>query len=305
MLEIFVAVAEEGGFTRAAARLHLVQSSVSASVAALERQVGFRLFERGTRSVQLTGEGRSLLDSARRVVESLRGAQDAAAEIAGGVAGNVSVGVLVIPDMLGVARAVSTLHERHPGIHILVRTATGGSEGLVRDVASGELDLSFVVLPMPYSPPPEVAMEMLIEGGYVLACGRTHPWAARTDDIPMAELDGVDFVEFPPGFSSRHGTDEAFSRSPFRRRTHVEVAHLELVATYIAAGTGIGFVTEHLLATHDALVPLRASWADLHWTIAIAYRRDRRLSRATLTFLEVIRENVREGIAAGLGREPR
>lgn len=305
MLEIFVAVAEEGGFTRAAARLHLVQSSVSASVAALERQVGFRLFERDTRSVQLTGEGRSFLDAARDVVEAVRHAQDAAEDIGGGLSGSVSVGVLVIPDMLGVARAVAALHSRHPGLRIAVRTATGGSAGLVHDVAAGELDLSFVVLPMPFALPPLVTLEMLIEGRYALVCGRDHAWAGRTDDIPMSEFDGVDFVEFPPGFSSRHGTDEAFSRTPYRRRTHVEVAHLDLITTYIAAGTGVGFVTESVAAASDALVPLRCSALQLDWSIAIARRRDRRVSRAAQTFLDVIRENVRDGIESGLGDAPR
>ena len=70
-LETFLAVADEGGFTRAAARLHLVQSSVSASVKTLERELGFRLFERDGRSVRLTPEGRSFVPAARDAVAAV------------------------------------------------------------------------------------------------------------------------------------------------------------------------------------------------------------------------------------------
>ncbi|QTE28839.1 LysR family transcriptional regulator [Pengzhenrongella sicca] len=304
MLETFVAVAEEGGFTRAAVRLHLVQSSVSASVASLERQLGFRLFDRRTRSVQLTAEGRSFLESARAAVDAFNRAREDAAKLGGGVAGTVAVGVLVIPDMLGVARAVTTLHAQHPGIDIIVRTATNGSEGLLGDIVAGDLDLSFVVLPLPFAHPPEIVFEPLVAGRYLLCCGRSHPWAGRTDDIPVEEFDGVDFVEFPHGFSTRRATDERFAHTQVRRRTHVEVAHLELVATYIAAGTGVGFVTENLVQASDALVPLTASWIDLRWSIAIARRRGRRVSGAASTFLDVVRENSRAAIATGTGLTP-
>ena len=76
-LEHFVAVAEERNFTRAARRLHLVQSALSVSIRSLERELGARLFERTTREVRLTDAGRVLLPEARRTL-------DAAASAAGG-----------------------------------------------------------------------------------------------------------------------------------------------------------------------------------------------------------------------------
>ncbi len=74
-LEYFVAVAEMGGFTRAAQVCHVVQTTVSHSVAALERELGVRLFTRAGRAVELTAEGRAFLDDARDIVERTRRAE--------------------------------------------------------------------------------------------------------------------------------------------------------------------------------------------------------------------------------------
>lgn len=298
MLETFVAVAEEGGFTRAAGRLHLVQSSVSAAIKSLERGLGFRLFEREGRGVRLTPEGRSFLPSARAAVAALGDARDTAVELAGGVAGTVSVGVLAIPDMIDVAHAIARLHALHPGVRIEVRSASsGGGLGLVRDVLAGHLDLCVLVLPIPV--PPEIEVQRLISGRYVLTCGADHPLAQRGGPIPPEALDGQDFVEFPEGFSTRLAVDAAFAEAGIRRRTRIEVTHLELIATYVAAGLGIGFITEELVASRSDLIPLDAPWLDLRWTIALARRRDRRVSRAAATFLREIEENCRRGIEAG------
>ena len=69
-LEHFIAVAEERNFTRAARRLHLVQSALSVSIRSLERELGIRLFERTTREVELTDAGHVLLPEARRTLEA-------------------------------------------------------------------------------------------------------------------------------------------------------------------------------------------------------------------------------------------
>src|ERR1700710_1399282 len=84
-LEHFVAVAEEQSFTRAAARIHLVQSALSVSVRTLERELGAQLFERTTHSVQLTDSGAALVVEARRTLAAADVARDAVAAVRGGV----------------------------------------------------------------------------------------------------------------------------------------------------------------------------------------------------------------------------
>lgn len=295
MLQAFIAVAEEGGFTRAAERLHLVQSSVSASVKALEKTTGLTLLHRGTRSVTLTADGRSFLPSARAAVAALADARDSAAALAGGgIEGHVAVGVLATPDIVSIASAIATLHQRHPDLRISVRSALGGSVALQNDTLANALDVCFVVLPFAHSP--ELTVEPLLTGKFVLACGTSHPWAGRPSPVEPEDLSGAALVEFPRGFTLRESTDRELSARGVDRRTIVEVPHLDLVSSYVAAGVGVGFVTEAVARDHPGLFALRTPWIDMRWTVAAAWANTRRLSRAAETFLEQIRENCRHAI---------
>ena len=90
----FVAVAEELHFTRAAARVHVVQSSLSASIHALEREMGAPLFVRDSRHVMLTQAGRALLPAARRALAAADEGRDAVAGIRGVLRGQLHVGAI-------------------------------------------------------------------------------------------------------------------------------------------------------------------------------------------------------------------
>ena len=90
----FVAVAEELHFTRAAARVHVVQSSLSASIHALEREMGTELFVRDSRHVTLTQAGRSLLPAARRALTAADEGRDAVAGVRGVLRGQLHIGTI-------------------------------------------------------------------------------------------------------------------------------------------------------------------------------------------------------------------
>src|SRR4051794_14371497 len=107
-LATFVAVAEEGSFTRAAGRLHVVQSAVSSGVRALERELGVTLFDRTTHRVQLSEAGRALLPEARRTLAAAAAARDAVDQLRGGLRGTVRLGVMLAAGQgrRGVARGL-------------------------------------------------------------------------------------------------------------------------------------------------------------------------------------------------------
>src|ERR1700756_4296827 len=91
-LAVFVAVAEEGSFTRAADRLNVVQSAVSAAIRNLERELGARLFDRSTHKVALSDAGRVLLPEARTTLAAAAAARDAVDAVEGGVRGTIVLG---------------------------------------------------------------------------------------------------------------------------------------------------------------------------------------------------------------------
>ncbi|WP_282793303.1 LysR family transcriptional regulator [Streptomyces sp. CC224B] len=139
-LEYFAAVADEGGFSRAAERLGIVQSAVSQQVRRLERELGVALFRRTTRHVELTGAGERLLPEARAVLAAARRTRRVAADLAAGD-GVLRLGTVQGPgDRL--PRLLADLAAAAPGLRVRPRRL-GLAERLAA-VRSGELDAALV-----------------------------------------------------------------------------------------------------------------------------------------------------------------
>jgi DNA-binding transcriptional LysR family regulator len=141
-------LAEESHFTRAAARVHVTQSSLSSSIRALERELGGELFVRSTRRVALTEAGRALLPAARRAVEAAEVGRDAVAGVRGLVRGQLAIGVIQSQTVgaVSVAELVARYRRRHPAVTLRLHHA--GVASLVHQTADGELELAIVDLPL-------------------------------------------------------------------------------------------------------------------------------------------------------------
>jgi DNA-binding transcriptional LysR family regulator len=146
------AVAEEGSFGRAAVRLGYTQSAVSQQIATLERLVGERLVERpgGPRPVSVTEAGAVLLRHADGIVARLRAAQADLAALQDGTAGSLrvgtyqSVGARVLPEV------VRRFSASHPSVDVQLSESEDGA--LLRQVEAGDLDITFIQLPMGEGP---------------------------------------------------------------------------------------------------------------------------------------------------------
>src|SRR5579875_2626392 len=143
-----VAIAEERHFTRAAARLHLAQPSLSRQIRLLERELGVVLFHRGPGQgpVTMTAEGEALLPFMRRVLADVEATGHEARALAGMASGRLSIGATPSLITSVLAPALVDFHGQHPGIELQVVEA--GSRQLVGQLAVGEVDLALVVLPI-------------------------------------------------------------------------------------------------------------------------------------------------------------
>ena len=141
-LEHFVTVAEEQHFTRAAARVHVVQSSLSASIKALERELGEPLFVRDNRRVTLTQAGRALLPAARATLAAVDEGRDTVAGVHGVLRGELHVGAIQTLGVVDLAALLTTFRKDHPGVTL--RLSWGAAGDLARAVVDGELDVAFV-----------------------------------------------------------------------------------------------------------------------------------------------------------------
>ena len=284
-LEVFVAVAERGTLTAAAASLHLVQSGVSTTLRALERELGAALFTRTARAAVLTDAGRALLPEARAVLAAAQHAREVVRDVEAGLRGSLSVGNLTSMQLVDLPGLLARFQAAHPLVAVSLRAVPDGSRGLLRAVAAGELDLAFV------SPTgrtaPGVRLHPLAEAPMQLLVPAGHRLAGR-GPVHLGEVAGERWVDSPEGFGNRAVVDEAFERAGARRAVGLELVDVSSVPEYVAAGLGVGFVPGFVPRDEErvAVVPLRGE--ALRWPLSLARGTARPPRRAVAAFADAV-----------------
>jgi DNA-binding transcriptional LysR family regulator len=265
-LEHFVAVADERHFTRAAERLYISQSGLSASVRALEKELGAELFSRNTRRVELTQAGRALLHESRRTLASAAAARDAVAAVQGLQRGTLSVGTEQCIGIVDVPAELARFHSTYPGIDIRLRQA--GTAELVEHVRVGRLDAAFVALSN--EPPAGVCLSRLESLSMVLICPPQHPLAGR-DRVDWTVLAGEVFVDFHPDWGSRQVSDRAFAAAGLTRQVAYEVNDVHTLLDLVLRGLGVAIVPAPIAGKRTGkLVTVRLGPDAPTWDIAVA-----------------------------------
>jgi DNA-binding transcriptional LysR family regulator len=277
-----VAVAEERHFTRAAARLHLAQPSLSRQVRLLERELGVVLFNRGPGQglVTVTADGEALLPFIRRVLADVEATSIEARALTGMARGQLSIGATPSLITRVLAPALVEFHDSHPGIDLQVIEA--GSHQLVRQLGSGEVDLALVVLPIS---DPQVAAMPLFNDPLVLAVSPTHPLAAR-NSVQVADLNGLPLVMFREGYDLRTVTLEVCRRAGVEPRLVSQGGEMDGVLAFVAAGLGAAVVPAIAMPAESTLVAVPFTQPGLSRTVALAHRRDRPVPRTARALLD-------------------
>src|SRR3954454_9822603 len=275
-LATFAAVAEEGSFTRAAGRLHVVQSAVSSGVRALERELGVTLFDRTTHRVQLSEAGRALLPEARRTLAAAAAARDAVDQLRGGLRGTVRLGMMLAPGQAGlsVPRILAALRAEYPGIEVALEI--GASTTNAEHVRRGRLDIAFVGLAPGALPDLEVTP--LLTEVMRLVVPADHPLAGR-GSVALEELGREPFADGPPGWGTRIANERAFAVAGVRRSVDYEVGDLSMTVDFVRYGLAVAIVPPAWAdAEGVAMVSLRPPAPE--FTISIAAPADRELGAA-------------------------
>ena len=285
-LATFVAVAEEGSFTRAADRLHVVQSAVSAGVRNLEKDLGAALFDRSTHRVKLTDAGRALLPEARATLAAAQAGRDAVDEARGGLRGTVVLGTMQAQGMraINLVGVLAAFRAEHPGVEVAIRHS-GGSTEMAREVVDGRLDLAFVALPG--DAPPGLKLVPVASEPIMLAVPTGHR-LARSAGVEVASLRDETLVDLAAGWGIRLAVDRAFTAAGVTRSIAYEVNDTATMVEFIRNGLAIGMLPRSLVETAGdiAFVPIRDHPPQFHTGIAIPA--NRRLSAATRAMLDTI-----------------
>jgi DNA-binding transcriptional LysR family regulator len=192
-LRYFVAVAEELHFTRAAARVHVAQPSLSKQVRLLEEELGFPLFERNTRSVVLTQAGMSLVPAAQAVLEQWQLGVREAAAVHTRESRVLRVGFVASGANEWTPSIVAAFARTRPGWRVDLTQAPWSDP--TAGLGSGTVDAAFLRLPIPGYDDSVAVEELLTEPRYV-AMAAGHRLAVR-DRVPFHELLEEPFVATP------------------------------------------------------------------------------------------------------------
>jgi DNA-binding transcriptional LysR family regulator len=287
-LRAFVAVAEEGSFTRAADRLAIVQSAISATVRSLERELGTPVFDRSTRRVALSDAGAALLPEARNVLAAATLAADSVAQAKGGLRGSVALGTMQAQGMRAVsaAQVVAAFRRDHPLVHVSVRHV-GGSMELARHVREGGLDLAILSLIDGRS----TGLRLTPVGSepMALACTADHVLAGR-DAVDLEDLAGTEFVDMPEGWGIRMAADRAFALAGLQRAVAFEVNDTESVTGFVREGLAVALLPPSMTAHAPEIVMVPVRGEPARFATFLAEPAGRRPTAAARALAATIRE---------------
>jgi DNA-binding transcriptional LysR family regulator len=265
-LEHFIAVATEQHFTRAAESLQISQSGLSASVRALEHELGTPLFTRSTRRVVLTQAGQALLEEARRTVASADAARSAVDAVRGVLGGTLRVGTEQCLGVVDLGRELAAFRHHHPGVE--VRLGFDGSADLIERVASGQLDLALVA--ECGDVPAGVRMTRLSTESFAILADPRHR-LAELKGVTLDEIAAEPQIGFLPGWGARVLADRAFATAGLQSRVTMEVNDVHTLLDLVGHGLGVAVVPEHF--RHKRPQTLRAvpiKGDELEWNVAVA-----------------------------------
>ncbi|MFF9173131.1 LysR substrate-binding domain-containing protein [Streptomyces sp. NPDC003236] len=285
-LQHFVAVAEDQHFTRAAERLLVSQSGLSASIRALERELRAPLFVRTTRRVTLTEAGRALLVEAERILAQVRSAHEAVAAVQGVLRGTLALGTEQCIAGVHVAGLLAAFRRRHPDVEIRLRQA--GSGALAEEVAAGRLDLAFAYRTQ--ADTDQLRSVSLTSEPMTVLCHPSHRLAGAGAVLAPDDLAGEVFVDFHPDWGPRRTTDAAFSAAGVRRTVALEVNDVHSLLDLIDENLGIAVVPSHFRHKRPSLtaLPVKGTAEAEYETVALLppERATSPAARALVTLLE-------------------
>ncbi len=291
-LEVFLAVARERGFSRAADKLFRTQSAVSQAVRKLELEIGEPLFDRSSRDGLLTDAGRVLQEYAERLLNLRENAREALAELR-----ELQKGKLVVAanefTALYLLRVLAEFQRLHPAIRIVVQRSLGSQ--IPDDILRHNCEFGVLT----YDPQnSELASAIVYSDELIFVVPPQHP-LARESRVSIRQLGAESFVAHIVSSPYREKVIQAFNKYKTPLHMAVELPTLQAIKRFVAMGNGVAFLPE--ISVEDELargelirIPVRE--LNVHRKLRLIYRKSAALSHAGRAFLKVA-----ESVAHGQG----
>lgn len=247
-LEYLVAVAEEASFTRAAQRVHISQSGVSAQIRQLEHDLGATLIDRTGRTATLTEAGLAAVKHARETLAAAAAVRQAVHDVTGLLSGRLTVGMVTACTITALFDALATFHRAHPAVAVTL--LEDNSATLAEHIRAGAIDVALIGTPGS-TPPPGLAALPLISERLVAAVPDTHHLSERSR-LTLTDLAGCPLICMPRGTGIRTAFDQACAAAGLRMDVTLEASAAGTVADLAARGLGVAILSETIGAAHAA-----------------------------------------------------
>jgi DNA-binding transcriptional LysR family regulator len=283
-LEAFVAVADLASFRRAAESVHLSQPALSRRIGKLEEALGVRLFDRTTRTVNLTAVGREFSGKARALLDELEHSLLAMSEVAATQAGEVTVACVPSAAYYFLPGVIRRYHERFPRIRVRIVDETANT--VLATVMRGEADfgLNFIG-----TQDPDLDFQPILKEPFVAACRRDHP-LARKRRVAWAELGAYPFMTVSKSSGNRLLIDLALAEVRERPRWFYEVRHVSTLLGLVEAGLGVAAVPRLAMPAvdHPTLTSVPLVEPTVTRTLGLIRRQGRTLAPAAQALYQLL-----------------
>jgi DNA-binding transcriptional LysR family regulator len=282
-------VAAQGSFSGAAEALNFTQSAVSQHVAALERETGAQLVERGARGVRLTDAGRLLVRHADAILARIESAEDELAALAGLRGGRLrlisfqSGGATLAP------RAVASFRGRHPQVELSMSEAEPGEAA--QRLSAGEADIALVYdhPALPDLLPDDLDLVHLLDDRYEAILPADHRLAGRRR-LSLGDLRDEPWVASTYASGCRQISDVVCREVGFQPKVAFEVDETTAAQALVAAGVGVSIFPHLALTTRHPGVVVRTLSDAPERRIWAARRKDAYASPAADAMLQILQD---------------
>ncbi|MGA0855708.1 MAG: LysR substrate-binding domain-containing protein [Burkholderiaceae bacterium] len=237
-LKIFVSAARLSSFAKAAEEMHLTAPAISMQMRDLEEDLGIPLFAKKGRGIALTSAGEYFLVYARRVLQSLREAEDMMAKLKGIETGSLTIG-LVSTAKYFVPQLLAEFRKDHPGIQVVIQVRN--RDQLIKLLREGEIDIAVM------GKPPrdlDVRAEPFANHPHAFIAAPNHP-LTKQKRIPVSTLDQEEVLVREAGSGTRAVMENFFEEHRFRPMSTIEMSSNETIKQAVMAGLGISFTSLH------------------------------------------------------------
>jgi DNA-binding transcriptional LysR family regulator len=282
-LQAFIAVAESGSFSRAGERIFLTQPAISKRIAALEQDIGARLFDRVGRKIHLTPAGEALLLRTRAVLSELEDIKRDITNLSGTIAGELSVATSHHIGLHRLPGPLKRFHETYTQVRLNLHFMD--SEKACNAVARGELELAVVTLPPSADPP--LRVEKIWDDPLDIVVSRSHP-LAQVKRVQAAML--LDYPAILPGLGTYTREIILNSFGPLRDRIQVGMATNYLEVLKMLAAIGLGWSALPRTMIDEGLKVVQIEKREIRRELGIVTHERRTLSNAGQAMIRIIRE---------------